>query len=138
MRTTLNHLAWGLATVALAIATPVRAAAFERPIAGRAVPTAATPTIARADLSVRANTTIPEANTIAVTTPRAVVNIPTQSETGAGWAELYCVGCVALGTYALYTGGISMLPIILANPEAVGALTGLCLTACRSALEALM
>lgn len=133
MRSFLDHLAWGLATVALVVATPLSSAALERP------PLAHPASVAPAGVAALPAVT---ARAIAPAMPNATrhttVPIAESPETGRGWAELYCMGCVGLGTLALYSGGISMLPVILANPDAVAVLAGSCLMACRSVLETMM
>lgn len=103
MRACIQHFAWGLATAALMVMTPVRVAAIRAPM-----PRAATPPV-------------PE--------PAAA------EQQGGGWRELYCAACVGVGTFALYSGGITMLPVLLANPQTVSTLAGSCLLACRSALD---
>jgi hypothetical protein len=48
------------------------------------------------------------------------------------------MACVGLGTLTLYSGGITMLPIMLANPAAFSTMTGTCVLACESAIKTLL
>lgn len=129
MRQTLMHLAWGLATAALAIATPLRAIGSPDtpPMTAAATAMTATATPAAA---------LPANAGAAVNTPP--VASPTTGEYGGGWSQVYCAACVGLGAYALFAGGFTMLPVILANPAAYGTFSGTCVLACRSVLDDLM
>lgn len=150
MRTILTHVAWTLAAVALVIATPVQAASTRgdvttpvtmgagttnvvaRPHAAPA-PAASSPAATRGAVSSAFTTATPRP-------PRQANLSPTrqQQDTGQGWDELYCMACVGLGTLALYSGGITMLPVILGNASMYGTLTGTCLLACESAVKSLL
>ncbi len=131
MRQTLMHLAWGLATAALAIATPLRAIGSPDtpPMTAAAAATAMTATATPA-------AALPANAGAAVNTPP--VASPTTGEYGGGWSQVYCAACVGLGAYALFAGGFTMLPVILANPAAYGTFSGTCVLACRSVLDDLM
>ncbi|MCA2985834.1 MAG: hypothetical protein INH02_00280 [Gemmatimonas sp.] len=130
MRQTLMHLAWGLATAALAIATPLRAIGSpDTPPMTAAAATAMTATATPA-------AALPANAGAAVNTPP--VASPTTGEYGGGWSQVYCAACVGLGAYALFAGGFTMLPVILANPAAYGTFSGTCVLACRSVLDDLM
>ena len=129
MRKILKHVAWALAAVALVIATPLQAAA------SRGHGTTPAP--------MSAATSAANASAFATATPRAPLQ-PTvpptqqQQDTGQGWDELYCMACVGMGALALYSGGITMLPVILGNASMYGTLTGTCLLACESAIKSLL
>jgi len=130
MRQTLMHLAWGLATAALAIATPLRAIGSpDTPPMTAAAATAMTATATPA-------AALPANAGAAVNTPP--VASPTTGEYGGGWSQVYCAACVGLGAYALFAGGFTMLPVILAHPAAYGTFSGTCVLACRSVLDDLM
>lgn len=118
MRALLHRVTWIVAAVALVIATPVQAAAGNRSLS-----------TSPASASAAASTTTSATNSVA--------SIQSQ-ETGRGWAELYCMACVGLGTLTLYSGGITMLPVILANPAAFTTMTGTCVLACESAIKTLL
>lgn len=134
MRQTLMHLAWGLATAALAIATPLRAIGSpDTPPMTAAAATAMTATAMTAAAPAAA---LPANAGAAVNTPP--VASPTTGEYGGGWSQVYCAACVGLGAYALFAGGFTMLPVILANPAAYGTFSGTCVLACRSVLDDLM
>jgi hypothetical protein len=135
MRAIFNHLAWGLATIALVVATPIQAAAGSR----TAAPVSASAPAAMSGSGHALDTH----GMSAITTQAAVSNTFAaaalqQQDTGQGWAELYCMACVGLGALALYSGGITMLPVILSNPATFGTLAGTCLLACESAIEKLL
>lgn len=136
MRQTLMHLAWGLATAALAIATPLRAIGSPDtpPMTAAAAATAMTATAMTATATPAA--ALPANAGAAVNTPP--VASPTTGEYGGGWSQVYCAACVGLGAYALFAGGFTMLPVILANPAAYGTFSGTCVLACRSVLDDLM
>ena len=110
MRALLHRVTWIVAAVALVIATPAQAVASNRSLSTSPASSSATTSVA---------------------------SIQSQ-ETGRGWAELYCMACVGLGTFTLYSGGITMLPVILANPAAFTTMTGTCVLACESAIKTLL
>lgn len=60
------------------------------------------------------------------------------TDAGGGWNEVVCAGCVAAATLTLFTGGIKMLPVLLANPEMIGTFTGMCVVACESAIKEML
>jgi hypothetical protein len=129
------HLAWGLATAALVIATPLRAIGSPDtpPMAPVAATTAVTTTaMPAADIPAA----LPATADAAVNA--ALLASPTTGEYGGGWSQVYCAACVGLGAYALFAGGFTMLPVILANPAAYGTFSGTCVLACRSVLDDLM
>jgi len=136
MRAIFKHVAWALATVALVIATPIQAAAYD---GGSTTPsvmgtTGATTTV-RPDATP--NATSPAVTRVAIASALATPTLQ-QQDSGRGWAELYCMACVGLGALALYSGGITMLPVILGNPAVYGTFTGTCLLACESAIKSLL
>lgn len=136
MRAVFHHLAWALATVALVIATPIQAAAFDT---GRTTPpvmgTAGLTSPARPDAAQSMSS--PATTRAAISSAFATAAVP-QQDTGQGWAELYCMACVGLGALALHSGGIAMLPVILGNPSVYGTFAGTCLLACESAIKSLL
>jgi hypothetical protein len=134
MRTRFHHVAWTLAAVALVIATPVPVAADRGPMT-----TDSAPIVADRETRPRAvgGGTATAAARAPDITAFTVIN-PQPRDTGQGWSELYCMACVGLGTLALYSGGITMLPVILGNPAANGTLTGTCVLACESAIKTLL
>jgi len=136
MRAIFKHFAWALATVALVIATPIQAAAYD---GGSTTPSVMGTT--GATTTVRPDAT-PNATSSAVTRVGIASALATttlqQQDSGRGWAELYCMACVGLGALALYSGGITMLPVILGNPAVYGTFTGTCLLACESAIKSLL
>ncbi|WP_396223938.1 hypothetical protein [Gemmatimonas sp.] len=135
MRQTLMHLAWGLATAALIIATPLRAIGSPNmPPRAPVAATTALPTTALTGAAITA--ALPVTADAAVNA--APVASPIASEYGGGWTQVYCAACVGLGAYALFAGGFTMLPVILANPAAYGTFSGTCVIACRSVLDDLM
>ena len=138
MRTLFTNLAWTLATVALVVATPLQAAAYGSPRTTNADPVAAgtTTTTTKAQSAARSARS-PDTTRAAVTTAVAATALP-QQDAGRGWAELYCMACVGLGTLALYSGGITMLPVILGNASMYGTLTGTCLLACESVIRTVL
>lgn len=145
MRKALMNLAWGLATAALAIATPLRAVAETTSVrTGQNgsityVARAITPNAAGGILAN--STTRVGSSTLAANAPSAfkspAISV-SDAEVGGGWDELICAGCVGVAAYTLFTGGAIMLPVLLTNPTAVGTLTGACIMACRSVLEEMM
>ena len=143
MQTPLHRLAWITAAIALIIATPVQAAAGNRSLATS--PTIASPTASiPIGLVGQPGTVTTPPPTVAVRTAltsalSATSNAAVQpQDTGRGWKELYCMACVGLGTLTLYSGGITMLPIMLANPAAFSTMTGTCVLACESAIKTLL
>ena len=140
MRAIFKHFAWALATVALVIATPIQAAAYH---GGSTTPSvvgaAGATTTVRPDAAPNAtpNATAPAVTRVAIASALATTTLQ-QQDSGRGWAELYCMACVGLGALALYSGGITMLPVILGNPAVYGTFTGTCLLACESAIKSLL
>lgn len=132
MRETFMHFAWALATAALMVATPLRAAAVDRGAPAHVSSVRSAATTAGSLLALRAVT----APTPAPATLDAAFG--TANETGGGWNEILCAGCVGVATYALFSGGITMLPVMLATPEIVGTLTGACLMACKSVITEML
>ncbi len=132
MRVAFMHFTWALATAALMVATPLRAVALDRgaPVHATSVRSAATTTSTAVALG---------ATTAPTPTPAALETVfDSTNETGGGWNEILCAGCVGVATYALFSGGITMLPVMLANPEVVGTLTGACLMACKSVITEML
>jgi hypothetical protein len=124
MRPFITHLAWGLATAALLIGTPLRAAGLPSARATATAPNATAPRDAAPENAVPA-------------IPNAALPV-VLDETGGGLGELQCAVCVGAATFALFSGGTSMLPVLLTNTTTVGTIAGACLMACRSVLEDLM
>lgn len=124
MRPFITHLAWGLATAALLIGTPLRAAGLPPALTNATVP------------NVVAPRDVPAGN--AASAPPAAALLADLDETGGGLSELQCAICVGAATFALFSGGTSMLPVLLTNGTTVGTIAGACLMACRSVLEDLM
>jgi hypothetical protein len=126
------HFAWALATAALMVATPLRAVALDRGVPAHATSVRSAATTTGSPVAFGA---------VAAPTP-APATLETAfgsaNETGGGWNEIICAGCVGVATYALFSGGITMLPVMLANPELVGTLTGACLVACRSVITEML
>ena len=139
MRTPLHRLTWVTAAIALIIATPVQAAAGDQ---SRSASPATTSAQSRSLGQPGPVTTPPPTIAVrtAITEALSATSIPStrSQDTGRGWAELYCMACVGLGTLALYSGGITMLPIMLANPAAFSTMTGTCVLACESAIKTLL
>lgn len=118
MRHAIQRLTTGLAAAALILATPVDATGFapQRSLTPLAVTTTTGPVSPQDGAAPRP----PQANA---------------AETGGGWSEVYCLGCVGVAGYALATGGTVMLPVLLANAEMVGTFGATCLYACRSLIK---
>lgn len=125
MRSFLMSCLWGLATAALLVATPVRAAGARL--------SSVTPVTTIASAS---SVTPPASFVFTAPTPSVVADLA--SETGGGWNEVVCAGCVAAATVTLFLGGIEMLPVLLANPEMIGTFTGVCLMACKSVIQEML
>lgn len=125
MRPVITHFAWGLATAALLIGTPLRAAGLSTVRPSVTAPNIIAPRDAAPENTVRAN-------------PNAALSAVLDDETGGGLGELQCAVCVGAATFALFSGGTSMLPVLLTNTTTVGTIAGACLMACRSVLEDLM
>jgi hypothetical protein len=147
MRAPYHRLTWVTAAIALIIATPVQAAAGNRSPtqwpATASTTTATTTSVQSRSLGQPGKVTTPPptiAVRTAVTEAFSATSIPStrSQDTGRGWAELYCMACVGLGTLALYSGGITMLPVMLANPAAFSTMTGTCVLACESAIKTLL
>lgn len=143
MHTSLHRLAWITAAIALIIATPVQAVAGNRSPTQQPATASTTTSVHSGSIGQPATVTTPPptlAVRTAVTEASSATSIPsTQSQdTGRGWAELYCMACVGLGTLALYSGGITMLPVMLGNPAAFSTMTGTCVIACESAIKTLL
>lgn len=147
MRTPLHRLTWVTAAIALIIATPVQAAAGNGSPSqwpATASSTTATTTTVQSRLPGQPGKVTTPPPTIAVRTaitealPATSIVSARSQNTGRGWAELYCMACVGLGTLALYSGGITMLPVMLANPAAFSTMTGTCVLACESAIKTLL
>lgn len=147
MRAHLHRLAWITAAIALIIATPVQAAAGNRSPnqwpATASTTTATTTSAQSRSLGQPGKVKTPPptiAVRTAITEALSATSIPStrSQDTGRGWAELYCMACVGLGTLALYSGGITMLPVMLANPAAFSTMTGTCVLACESAIKTLL
>ena len=147
MRAHYHRLTWVTAAIALIIATPVQAAAGNRSSiqwpATASTTTATTTSVQSRSLGQPGKVTTPPptiAVRTAVTEAFSATSIPStrSQDTGRGWAELYCMACVGLGTLALYSGGITMLPVMLANPAAFSTMTGTCVLACESAIKTLL
>lgn len=147
MRAPHHRLAWVTAAIALIIATPVQAAAGNRPLSqwpATASSTNSTTTAVQSrSLGQPGPVTTPPptiAAPTAVAEAHSATSMPSRQspDTGRGWAELYCMACVGLGTLALYSGGITMLPVMLANPAAFSSMTGTCVLACESAIKTLL
>ena len=147
MRAHFHRLTWITAAIALIIATPVQAAAGNR--SPNQWPATASPTTSPATSAQSRSlgqpgpvTTPPPTIAVrtAITEALSATSIPStrSQDTGRGWAELYCMACVGLGTLALYSGGITMLPVMLANPAAFSTMTGTCVLACESAIKTLL
>ena len=136
MRTVFTNFAWTLATAALVVATPLQTAADSASRTTIPIPTAAGTTTTAGDGAVR-TTSSPDIARAATTSAFAAATVQRQ-DTGRGWAELYCMTCVGLGTLALYSGGITMLPVILGNASMYGTLAGTCLLACESVINTLL
>ena len=143
MRAHLHRLAWITAAIALVIATPVQAAAGNRSPTRRPATASTTTSAQSRSLGQPGPVTTPPptiAVRTAITEALSATSIPStrSQDTGRGWAELYCMACVGLGTLALYSGGITMLPVMLANPAAFSTMTGTCVLACESAIKTLL
>lgn len=149
MRKALMNLAWGLATAALAIATPLRAVAETTGVrtgqngsttyAARAfTPNAAGGLLAHRTSSVVSSAFSANAPLAFPSTSTSASTLASDAEVGGGWDEIICAGCVGVAAYTLFTGGAIMLPVLLTNTSTVGTLTGACLLACRSVFEEMM
>lgn len=143
MRAHHHRLTWIIAAIALIIATPVQAAAGNRSPTQWPATASTTTSVQSRSLGQPGPVTTPPptiAVRTAVTKALSATSIPStrSQDTGRGWAELYCMACVGLGTLALYSGGITMLPVMLANPAAFSTMTGTCVLACESAIKTLL
>lgn len=128
---------WGLATAALLIATPVRAGALVNVGVNAPAVTLAGETSRSSVRGVAGRSADHggDVRTPAATVPEAASG---ETETGGGWNELVCTGCVATATLGLFMGGLQSLPVLLANPELVGTFTGVCIVACRTVIEEML